>query len=118
MARQRTDSALERRFDLTWGAVGGFALEPEIRVHASRRFRFDRASTAHMVAFEIEGGTWVGGRHTRGAGFARDCEKSNLAQLVGWRVYRLTTDMISVRYLSWLLKGIRAGRVDGTQLGT
>ena len=37
---------------------------------------------------EIDGGTWSGGRHVRGDGYRRDCEKLNAATLAGWRVLR------------------------------
>lgn len=46
------------------------------------------------VAVELEGGIWVMGRHTRGAGFEKDCEKMNWAALHGWRVFRFTPGMI------------------------
>ncbi|AUL97471.1 hypothetical protein FORC54_3326 [Vibrio vulnificus] len=42
----------------------------------------------------MEGGTWANGRHTRGKGYAADCEKYNVAALEGWRVLRFTGDMI------------------------
>jgi very-short-patch-repair endonuclease len=60
----------------------------EHRFDPSRRWRFDFAWPAHMLAVEIEGGVWSGGRHTRGAGFVGDCEKYNTATLAGWRVLR------------------------------
>ena len=47
------------------------------------------------MAIEIEGGTWTGGRHTRGAGYSGDCEKYNQALRDGWRVFRYTTDMLA-----------------------
>jgi len=62
-----------------------------------RRFRFDFAWPQHMIAVEIEGGTWTQGRHVTGTGFAKDCEKYNLATLSGWRVYRFTTQMVEDR---------------------
>jgi hypothetical protein len=34
------------------------------------------------------------GRHVRGRGYERDCEKYNAAALAGWIVLRVTTDMI------------------------
>jgi len=39
-----------------------------------------------MLAVEVDGGTWTGGRHTRGAGFEADCEKLNAAVIAGFRV--------------------------------
>ena len=47
-----------------------------------------------MLAVEIHGGTWAGGRHTRGAGFERDRRKMNTAILEGWRVLEFTRDMV------------------------
>ena len=67
----------------------------EHRFHPERRFRFDFAFLGERVAVEIEGGSWSGGRHVRGAGFEKDCEKYNLAGSMGWRVLRFTTGMIT-----------------------
>jgi very-short-patch-repair endonuclease len=47
-----------------------------------------------LVAAEVEGGTWSGGRHTRGSGFEKDAEKYNEAANDGWRVLRFTGGMI------------------------
>ena len=60
-----------------------------------RRFRFDFAWPKHMIAVEIEGGTWNQGRHVTGAGFAKDFEKYNVAALEGWSVYRFPTQMVN-----------------------
>lgn len=66
----------------------------ELRFHPKRRFRFDFAWLNYMIAAEVEGGIWSGGRHVRGSGFRSDCEKYNLAALAGWKVYRFTSDMV------------------------
>jgi very-short-patch-repair endonuclease len=67
---------------------------PEFRFDACRRFRFDWAWVPHKIALEVDGGVWAGGRHTRGAGFMKDQEKTNLAALHGWRVFRCTPQTI------------------------
>lgn len=56
--------------------------------------RFDFAWPELMLAVEVEGGTWANGRHSRGAGYARDCDKYNQAQLAGWIIIRVTSDML------------------------
>lgn len=66
----------------------------ELRFSPPRRWRFDLAWPALRVAAEVDGGAWVGGRHTRGAGFAADAEKLNAATLQGWRVVRFTPAMV------------------------
>lgn len=66
----------------------------EFRFHPRRRWRFDLAWPAAQVAVEVEGGTWSGGRHTRGRGFGEDCEKYNEALILGWRVVRVTGEQI------------------------
>lgn len=48
-----------------------------------------------MLAVELEGGTWANGRHTRGSGYAEDCDKYNQAALLGWRVLRFTASSVN-----------------------
>lgn len=59
-----------------------------------RRWRVDFAWIADRLAIEVEGGIWNGGRHTSGAGFTKDIEKYNALTLAGWRVIRVTGDMV------------------------
>ena len=66
----------------------------EYSFHPVRRWRFDMAWPDHVLAMEVEGGVWTGGRHTRGAGFIADIEKYNEAVLLGWRVLRTTGELI------------------------
>ncbi len=68
--------------------------EQEHRFAPPRRFRFDFAWPEQKLAVEIEGGTWGKSRHTTGKGYGKDCEKYNLAVLMGWRVLRFTGDMV------------------------
>jgi hypothetical protein len=62
----------------------------EHRFDPERRWRFDYAWPDALVALEVEGGVFTGGRHTRGAGFLKDIEKYNRAAVLGWRVLRTT----------------------------
>lgn len=59
-----------------------------------RRWRFDFAWWREKVAVEVEGGSWIAGRHTRGSTFEKDCEKYAEAGLAGWLVLRVTPHMI------------------------
>ncbi len=68
--------------------------EREWKFDAKRRWRFDYAWPEKMVALEVEGGVWTGGRHTRGAGFLKDIEKYNRAAVLGWRLLRVTPDKL------------------------
>ncbi len=67
----------------------------EFRFHQSRRWRFDFAWPDRRLALEVEGGTASGrSRHSMGAGFEADCEKYNAATVMGWRVLRVTGQMV------------------------
>lgn len=66
----------------------------EFLFHKQRKWRFDLAWPELLIAVEIEGGIWTGGRHVRGEGYEADCEKYNEAQLAGWMVLRFTPGMI------------------------
>jgi len=72
-----------------------------------RRWRLDFAWVDQLIAIEAEGGTWVQGRHTRGAGFRSDCDKYNHAVLQGWRIFRITTDMLEDGAATALLEKLR-----------
>lgn len=63
---------------------------PEYRFDSSRRWRFDYAIPSAMIAVEVEGGVWSNGRHTRGKGYLGDMEKYNRANVLGWRLIRVT----------------------------
>ncbi|MCG6308971.1 endonuclease domain-containing protein [Vibrio alginolyticus] len=87
-------SALEKTLLFQIKAMGLALPEKEYRFHETRRWRFDFAYPEQQLAVEVEGGTWAGGRHTRGSGYEKDCEKYNAAALRGWSVLRFTGSMI------------------------
>lgn len=68
--------------------------QPEYKFDSVRKWRFDLCWPGIKLAAEIEGGTWAGGRHTRGKGYENDCVKYNAAVIQGWRVLRFTTAMV------------------------
>jgi len=64
------------------------------RFHETRRWRLDFAWPDRQLAVEVDGGTHSYGRHVRGSGYAKDCEKLNAAALNGYRVLRFTGKMV------------------------
>ncbi len=66
----------------------------EHRFHPVRKWRLDMAIPSRMVAIEIDGGVWSGGRHSGGAGQVKDMEKGNHAAILGWRVLHFTPQQI------------------------
>ena len=70
----------------------GFEVVKEYKFHPVRKWRFDYAFTEYMVAVEVDGGVWTGGRHINPAGYINDMEKLNTAASMGWLVLRITTD--------------------------
>ena len=83
----------EARFAFLWEAIA-----PSVDLHydqpykiPGRRFRYDFAHLPTKTAIEIEGQ----GRHQSFTGYAKDCEKYNLAVLHGWTVLRLTTKQVT-----------------------
>jgi very-short-patch-repair endonuclease len=92
------------------GAVKITGWEREFRFAPPRRWRFDFAWPKQMVALEIEGGTWVGGRHNRGAGYAQDLEKYNTATVLGWRLLRVTPEMVSDATVLSLIEALLASK--------
>ena len=98
-------SELEGAFATYWRILKPIAAPDPVREHRfapPRRWRFDFAWPAPKVAVELHGGTWSGGRHTRGQGFADDREKINTAQLDGWTVIELTSDMLAGNPARWI----------------
>ena len=72
------------------------APETEYRFHPTRKWRFDYAwpDPKLRLACEVDGAVHVGGRHSRGVGIEKDCEKFSEAAILGWRVMRVTTGMV------------------------
>jgi hypothetical protein len=71
----------------------GIPFEREVKVCDGRRWRLDFL-VAGSIAVEVNGGTWSGGRHSRGAGQASDYQKLNRCVLQGWKTLQYTTEQV------------------------
>lgn len=96
-------SSGEEKFTKLVAEQGWDTPEPEYRFHPTRKWRFDFAWPDLKLALEVEGGTWAGGRHTRGAGYERDCEKYSHAAALGWKVMRFTSGQIGKPWMVGLV---------------
>lgn len=76
-------------FDQRWPGV-----EREFRFAPLRKWRFDFCWPSESIALEVEGGVWVNGGHNRGSGFMKNIEKYNEAAILGWRLLRVTPQMM------------------------
>lgn len=89
---------------------------------AARKWRFDFYSHEHRLALEVEGGTFISGRHSRGAGMREDMEKYNAATLAGIRVLRFDSAMIMPapkhKKLPKTKKAARARALEGIAIAT
>lgn len=88
-------SGFERNLQFQIKALKLPAPECQYRFAPPRRWTFDFCWPAWKLALEVEGGIWTKGRHTRGKGYERDCEKYNEAALAGFRLLRVTTGMVA-----------------------
>lgn len=96
--------SLNGKFEDLWNAAGGPKLTPEYRFDpAGRRWRFDFCLPDRMIAIELEGTTYQGGRHQRKDGMDGDAEKYLRANLLGWVVIRLTRKLITPETVAALL---------------
>lgn len=124
-ARQRKrDSQKERYTDLLLGDLRMAGLPAPVRehrFHPVRRWRFDLCwiNEGIKLAVEIDGGGYsnpikcprcgantghrAGGRHHRGIGYERDCEKLAEAASLGWTVIRVVPRQIkNGQALAWI----------------
>ncbi len=94
----RKCSALEQRalLGIVTGGLPMPALEHAFATGIKRRWRFDFAWLDERVALEVEGGVSPSkSRHKKTEGFREDCHKYNAALILGWKVIRADTQMIT-----------------------
>ena len=104
-------SRLASQFERLWAMHKGPTLTKEVTFFPGRRFRFDYAHHAAKAAIELDGGVFVGGRHSRGMGQVKDAEKGRLAAYSGWNVIHFTTKCLTLENIrqavEWFWKRIR-----------
>ena len=70
-------------------------------------------SLQQRLAVEIDGGGFVNGRHSRGSGIERDCEKYAEALALGWRVLRVTPKHVrSGQAVTWITRLLAQDGID------
>ena len=76
---------------------------PELK---PRRWRWDFKIGRLLV--EVQGGTWIGGKHSRGPGYENDCEKVCSATAAGFTVLTVVPKQVKTgAVLAWIETIIR-----------
>ena len=113
------ESAGEFELTLQMKLAGLTGWAREYRFDPVRMWRIDFAWPQIRLAVEVDGGNWSGGRHVRGAGFAKDAEKQNAMTLAGWHLLRYTTEMVktgvAVQQITDMLVGLQTVPANITQ---
>lgn len=74
-----------------------FQREYKFATAIKRKWRADFFILPDLL-IEVEGGLFLRGRHSRGAGYTADIEKYNAATLLGFRLLRFAPSHIRQRY--------------------
>lgn len=91
----------------------GLTFEREYRFHESRLWRLDFWFGDAKLAIEIDGGGWTNGRHSRGEGIERDCEKASHVAMAGYRLMRVTPGQVKRgEALKWILVALGLRKAD------
>lgn len=86
-------------------SVGVPSAITEHKFHFERQWRFDYCWPEYKIALEIEGGAFIGGRHTSGQGFVEDMEKYSEAATLGWLILRCQPkDLLTIKVLDRIKK--------------
>jgi very-short-patch-repair endonuclease len=83
--------------------------QDEYKFHKTRKWRCDFFLPAFKTAIEIQGGLFVGGRHSRGAGYVKDMEKFRELAKAGHRLLMFTPQEVNKGFAKEFLKGYVEG---------
>lgn len=93
--------------------LAGIRYEREYKAIKGRQFRWDFLVPINdpergNVLVEVQGGIWIKGGHSTGAGITRDAEKANLANLAGFTCLVMTKETIkSGQALKWIQEAVK-----------
>lgn len=115
LQRQLTMVGLAGQTEYRFAAVlvggPGKGLRARLAMAGLSDWRMDIAWPAQRVAVEVDGGGWINGRHSRGAGMESDCAKFSTAVAHGWRVLRVTPKQVRTgEALAWIEQALGAKR--------
>lgn len=99
----------EERANIFMNTCASYGLHPkrEYVFLKDRKFRIDFYFEygGKKLGLEVEGGVYVGGRHTSGAGFMKDMEKYNLFTMNDIYLYRtVPNDLNSIKVIRDILR--------------
>lgn len=78
----------------------------ELKFHSVKGWKFDFAWPDLMIALEVEGGIFIGGRHSGGVGMLQDFSKYNEAAIAGWRIVKVVPKELNTRATLQMLRRI------------
>lgn len=96
--KEYRDATPSQLFTLAWQYhASDVPLSTEYVFAYPRKYRADYAHKRASVLIDIQGGVYARGNsgHSSGAGINRDCEKLLYAQILGFRMFYLTKEMIT-----------------------
>jgi hypothetical protein len=105
---QPVSSHLENQFVNLWlYYYPSIDLHAEYRFHPTRKFRLDFAHLDSKIGIELNGQIWKKGGHSSGKGLQRDYEKLNLLSSMGWRLFCLSSEMITIENINLIAETIK-----------
>lgn len=90
----------------------------EYRFHPDRKWRADFAipslasdGVAEMdLLVEVDGGTWINGKHNRASSIQKEYERSAAAAIGGYRMIRCTTSQVEDgTCIDWIKQAVKRG---------
>lgn len=88
----------------------------EYRFHPERKWRADFAipvlstdsEPVMNLLVEVDGGTWINGKHNRAGSIQKEYERSAAAAIMGYRMIRCTTSQVEDgTCIDWIKQAVR-----------